>query len=232
MVDSPNQNRYVEFSEDRSNFPAIIMFITFEGLDFSGKSTQATILVEKLKKTHAVVHFLREPGGTKISERVRDLLLDKKHLEMTEAAELLLFSAARAQLVMEVIVPALQRSEIVICDRYYDSTTAYQGYGRGINLEAVKSINRLATGGTDPDITFFVDIPVDEIERRKQKAGMAFDRMESSGRAFYERVRTGYREIARGESHRFVTLDGMSGVEQIARDIWVLVEKKQTVTRT
>jgi dTMP kinase len=208
------------------------MFITFEGLDFSGKSTQATILVEKLRKTHAVVHFLREPGGTKISERIRDILLDKKNLELNDAAELLLFSAARAQLVKEVIVPALQRGEMVICDRYYDSTTAYQGFGRGIDLDAVKGINYLATGGTDPDITFFVDIPVDEIEGRKHKAGMTFDRMESSGRAFYERVRTGYREIAKSESHRFVTLDGMSSVEEIARNIWALVEKKRTVIRT
>jgi dTMP kinase len=208
------------------------MFITFEGLDFSGKSTQATILVERLKQSHAVVHFLREHGGTKISERIRDLLLDKKNLEMSDAAELLLFSAARAQLVKEVIVPALQRGEMVICDRYYDSTTAYQGFGRGIDLDAVKGINRLATGGTDPDITFFVDIPVDEIEGRKHKAGMTFDRMESSGRAFYERVRTGYREIAKSESHRFVMLDGMSSVEEIARNIWALVEKKRTVIRT
>jgi dTMP kinase len=208
------------------------MFITFEGLDFSGKSTQATILIERLKQSHAVVHFLREPGGTKISERIRDLLLDKKNLEMSDAAELLLFSAARAQLVKEVVVLALQRGEMVICDRYYDSTTAYQGYGRGIDLDAVKSINRLATGGTDPDITFFMDIPVDEIERRKHEAGMTFDRMESSGRTFYERVRAGYREIARSESHRFVTLDGTSGVQDIARNIWSLVEKKQTVIRT
>jgi dTMP kinase len=208
------------------------MFITFEGLDFSGKSTQATILVEKLKKTNPVVHFLREPGGTKIAERIRDILLDKKNLELNDAAELLLFSAARAQLVKEVIVPALQRGEIVVCDRYYDSTTAYQGYGRGIDLDAVKNINRLATGGTDPEITFFMDIPVDEIERRKHKAGMTFDRMESSGRAFYERVRTGYREIAKSESHRFVTLDGMSSVKEIARNIWALVEKKRTVIRT
>ena len=204
------------------------MFITFEGLDFSGKSTQATILVEKLKKANGIVHFLREPGGTKISERIRSILLDKMNLELNDAAELLLFSAARAQLVKEVIVPALQRGEIVICDRYYDSTTAYQGYGRGINLEAVKNINRLATAGTDPDVTFFVDIPVEEIERRKQTAGMTFDRMESSGRNFYERVRKGYCEIARGESHRFVTIDGMLSVEEIARDIWKQVEKKQT----
>jgi dTMP kinase len=205
------------------------MFITFEGLDFSGKSTQATILVEKLKKANAVVHFLREPGGTKISERIRDILLDKKHLEMNEAAELFLFSAARSQLVTEVIVPALQRGEIVVCDRYYDSTTAYQGYGRGIDLDAVKSINRLATGGTDPDITFFVDIPVEEIEQRKKKAGLSFDRMEGSGKAFYERVRNGYREIARRESQRFVTINGMSSVEEIAQEIWKLVEKKLSV---
>ena len=208
------------------------MFITFEGLDFSGKSTQATILVEKLKKSNRVVHFLREPGGTKISERIREILLDKKNLEMGDAAELLLFSAARAQLVKEIVVPALQRGESVVCDRYYDSTTAYQGYGRGIDLDAVKSINRLATGGRDPDITFLVDIPVAEIERRKQRAGVMFDRMESSGRTFYERVRSGYREIASSESYRFVVLDGMSGVEEIARNIWALVEKRQTVIRT
>jgi dTMP kinase len=205
------------------------MFITFEGLDFSGKSTQATILVERLKKTNPAVHFLREPGGTTISERIRDILLDKKNLELNDAAELLLFSAARAQLVKEIIVPAIQRGEIVVCDRYYDSTTAYQGFGRGINTDAVKSINRLATGGTDPDITFFVDIPVDEIESRKQKAGMAFDRMESSGRAFYERVRSGYYEIARSESHRFVTLNGLLSVEELARDVWEIVEKKRIV---
>jgi len=205
------------------------MFITFEGLDFSGKSTQATILVEKLKETHPVIHFLREPGGTKISERIRAILLDKKNLEMTEAAELFLFSAARAQLVMEVVVPALQRGEIVICDRYYDSTTAYQGFGRGISLDAVKSINRLATGGIDPTITFFVDIPVEEIERRKKKAGMAFDRMESAGKAFYERVRKGYHEIAGTESHRFVIVDGTLSVEEIARQVWKVVEKKLTV---
>jgi dTMP kinase len=205
------------------------MFITFEGLDFSGKSTQATILVEKLEHTHAVVHFLREPGGTKISERIRDILLDKKNLEMNDAAELLLFSAARAQLVKEVIVPALQRGEIVVCDRYYDSTTAYQGHGRGIDLAAVKSINRLATGGTDPDITFFVDIPVDEIERRKKKAGMVFDRMESSGRAFYERVRGGYCTIAGDEKHRVITINGMLDVDAIAKNIWTIVQKKLTV---
>ena len=203
------------------------MFITFEGLDFSGKSTQATILVDKLKNTGTVVHFLREPGGTAISERIRDILLDKRNLEMTDVAELLLFSAARAQLVKEVIVPALQRGETVICDRYYDSTTAYQGYGRGIDLAAVRNINRLATGGVDPDLTFLVDIPVEEIEKRKHTAGLSFDRMESSGRAFYERVRKGYLEMAENEARRFVVMDGMRGVDEIAADIQKLVEKKR-----
>jgi dTMP kinase len=206
------------------------MFITFEGLDFSGKSTQATILVEKLRSTHAVVHFLREPGGTEISERIREILLDKKNLHMDDAAELLLFSAARSQLVKEVIVPALQRGEIVVCDRYYDSTTAYQGYGRELPLDAVKSINRLATEGEDPDLTFFIDIPVDEIERRKKKAGMKFDRMESSGKAFYTRVRNGYHEMARRETQRFVIIDGTKDVDGIAGHIWKVVEKKLTVT--
>ena len=206
------------------------MFITFEGLDFSGKSTQATILVERLRSTRAVVHFLREPGGTEISERIRDILLDKKNLHMDEAAELLLFSAARSQLVKEVIVPALQRGEIVVCDRYYDSTTAYQGYGRELPLDAVKSINRLATEGEDPDLTFFIDIPVDEIERRKKKAGMKFDRMESSGKAFYTRVRNGYHEIARRETQRFLIIDGTKDIDEIAGYIWKVVEQKLTVT--
>ncbi len=205
------------------------MFITFEGLDFCGKSTQATILVERLKNTHGLVHFLREPGGTKISERIRDILLDKKHLEMTDAAELFLFSAARAQLVKEVIAPALQRGEIVVCDRYYDSTTAYQGYGRGLDLDGVRRINRIATSGTDPDITFFVDIPPEEIDRRKQNAGISFDRMESSGKSFYQRVRNGYREIAKGEPHRIITLNGISGIEEIAGDIWRIIEQKLPV---
>jgi dTMP kinase len=205
------------------------MFITFEGLDFSGKSTQATILVEKLRSTHAVVHLLREPGGTDISERIRDILLDKQNLHMDEAAELLLFSAARSQLVKEVIVPALRRGEIVVCDRYYDSTTAYQGYGRELPLDAVKSINRLATEGVDPDLTFFIDIPVDEIEQRKMRTGMMLDRMESSGRAFYTRVRNGYHEIARRENQRFIVIDGMKNVDEIAGGIWKVVEKKLTV---
>lgn len=210
------------------------MFITFEGLDFSGKSTQAKLLVDTLKSWPAtnmgrtVVHFIREPGGTRISERARELLLDNRFPEMADAAELLLYSASRAQLVTELILPALTRGEIVVCDRYYDSTTAYQGYGRGLDLHAVSIINRLATSGTDPDLTIFIDIPIDEIERRKHAAGLTFDRIESAGRDFYERVQKGYREIASRESHRYVIIDGMSSIESVQQQIWNEVERKLT----
>lgn len=205
------------------------MFITFEGLDFSGKTTQAKLLIEKLHSRGQVVHFLREPGGTSISERIREILLDKKFLEMSDTAELLLFSASRTQLVAEVIVPALKRGEVVVCDRYYDSTTAYQAYGRGLNLEAVRLINKVATTGILPDVTFLVDIPVDEIERRKAKAGLTFDRMESSGKEFYHRVREGYLEIARSEQQRFVTLDGLAPIEEIQKTIRAAVEHRFSI---
>ncbi len=203
------------------------MFITFEGLDFSGKSTQASLLAERLRKHHAVVHVIREPGGTSISEHIRALLLDKRHGEMTEIAEMLLFSASRSQLVAQVIRPALVRGEVVVCDRYCDSTTAYQGYGRGIDLDAIATINRLATGGIMPDVTFLVDIPIEEIERRKTRAGLAFDRMEGSGRAFYERVRDGYRALAAADPQRWVSLDGLRPIDELAETIWNAVEQKQ-----
>ncbi len=203
------------------------MFVTFEGLDFSGKTTQAQRLVEKLKLSphgsaavSAGIHFLREPGGTGISERLRDILLDKKNLEMSDLTELLLFSASRAQLVTQVILPALRRHEIVICDRYYDSTTAYQGFGRGLDLEAICRINRIATSGTVPDVTFLVDITVEEVERRKAAAGLVFDRMESSGKEFYERVRKGYRTLAEQEPDRVVLINGMAPVDVVEDEIW------------
>ncbi len=202
------------------------MFITFEGLDFSGKTTQAKRLIEKLRLRGHTVHFLREPGGTKISERVREILLDKTFGEMTDAAELLLFSASRSQLVTEVILPALRRSEVVVCDRYFDSTTAYQGYGRMLDLEAVQLINRFATGGLDPDLTILIDISVDEIERRKAHAGLTFDRMESSGREFYERVRTGYHKLSTDQPRRFVRINGMAPADEVGQNVWRCTEER------
>lgn len=201
------------------------MFITFEGLDFSGKSTQAKLLVENLRKRR-IVHFLREPGGTEISERIRVILLDKKNLDMTDAAEILLFSASRAQLVAQVILPALARGESVVCDRYCDSTTAYQGYGRGLNLDDVRAINHFATQGRMPDATFLIDIPIAEIERRKTIAGLTFDRMESAGREFYERVREGYLRLAAQEPERWLVVNGMNPIHAIETQVWSALQER------
>jgi dTMP kinase len=208
------------------------MFITFEGLDFCGKSTQANLLAARLRR-HPLpgegavrpVRFLREPGGTRISERLRDILLDRRNLELSETTELMLFAASRAQLVTEVIRPALRAGETVICDRYVDSTTVYQGYGRGLDLQAIRHINRLVTEGLAPDVTIVVDVDLDEIEKRRREAGLASDRMESSGRAFYERVRNGYRELSTEEPDRVVRVNGMESVSAVEDAIWQILQK-------
>ncbi|HTX98819.1 MAG TPA: dTMP kinase [Bacteroidota bacterium] len=208
------------------------MLITFEGLDFSGKSTQAVRLVERLRQepsedgVRVPVHVFREPGGTAISERIRELLLDRRNLEMTDLAEMLLFSASRAQLVEQVIRPALLRGEIVVCDRYADSTVAYQGWGRGIDLTIVRAIIAASIGTTIPALTLFIDIPVEEIARRKEAAGIQFDRMEIAGREFYERVRRGFLAMAEQEPHRMVRIDGMQSIDSIHAEIWKTVRER------
>ncbi len=205
------------------------MFITFEGLDFCGKSTQAALLAQRLREAVGSppggggVLSLRDPGGTEISERLRALLLDRERMEMGDLTELMLFSASRAQLVAEVIRPALARGDVVICDRFYDSTTAYQGFGRGLNQETIRRLNAIAADGTDPDVTILIDVSVEEIERRKAEAGVRSDRMESAGRLFYERVREGYRELSRREAERIILINGMAPVERVQADVWRVV---------
>lgn len=195
------------------------MFITFEGIDFCGKSTQ----VERLKKYfiehNKKVEIIREPGGTEISELVRSILLDKKNYHMVMETEIFLFSAARAQLVREKIRPYLNQGIYVISDRFHDSTTAYQGFGRGIDIESVNHINSLAIGETVPDLTFFIDITVEEADRRKKlMKNFDPDRIEVSDALFYNRVRAGYLFIA-DQNGRMKVINGMKSIEEIHNDI-------------
>jgi len=201
------------------------MFITFEGLDFSGKSTQVGLLSEGLTRAGMKSVVVRDPGGTAIGERIRAVLLDRKVLTMSDYTELFLFSASRSQLVHEVIKPTLVGGTIVVLDRFYDSTTAYQGWGRGLPLDAISTINHLASHGLVPNITYFMDIPVDEVERRRLRQKTGADRMEMSGRAFYERVREGFLHLASVEP-RFEVIDGMLGIQEIHTKVWSRFEKE------
>ena len=195
------------------------MFISFEGIDFSGKSTQIELLKDYLEDHNKKVEILREPGGTEISEKVRRILLDNKNEKMFAEAELFLFSASRAQMVREKIRPYVEKGIYVISDRFHDSSTAYQGYGRGINLDEVKMIHQLAIGDTIPDLTFFIDIPVGIAnERRKKKSKVKLDRIEVGDSEFYNRVRNGYLEIARQEE-RFKVIDGTQTIETIQNQV-------------
>lgn len=202
------------------------MFISFEGLDYSGKTTQAAILTDALKRDGREVLLLREPGGTAISEKVRSILLDGEHGELTSVAELLLFSAARNQLVQQVIRPALEKKKIVICDRFVDSTTVYQGFGRGLNLEDVKAVNRISTGGIMPEFTFFLDIEVEEMLRRREVVRGTADRMESLGIEFFRRVRDGFWSLAQESPIRFIVINGTRSIDLIHSEIRDFIYKK------
>jgi len=195
------------------------MFISFEGIDFCGKSTQIELLKDYLIEKNKKVEILREPGGTELSEKIRVMLLDNKNSSMAAETELLLFSASRAQLVREKIRPYLQIGYYVISDRFHDSSTAYQGYGRGIPIEKVQQVHKLAVGDTIPEITFFIDIPVGVAnERKKKKSKGKLDRIELADIEFYNRVRNGYLEIASKEE-RFKVVDGTQTIENINNQI-------------
>ncbi len=195
------------------------MFITFEGIDFCGKSTQVELLKEYLLAQNKKVKIIREPGGTEISEKIREILLDRKNSRMVMETEIFLFSASRAQLVREVIRPALIENYYVISDRFHDSSTAYQGYGRGLSVADILHIHKLAIGDTIPDLTFIIDIPTSlAYERKKIKSFSELDRIEISEDNFYERVRNGYLELAKNEN-RFRILDGTESIEDIHKKI-------------
>ena len=208
------------------------MFITFEGIDFCGKSTQVELLQNYLINKAKKVLLIREPGGTEISEKIRDILLDKKNYNMAIESEILLFSASRAQLVREKIRPFLDEGYYVISDRFHDSTTAYQGYGRGISVDSVMNINSFAIENTVQDITFIIDIPVSVSANRKNlKHPNELDRIEISQDHFYDKVRSGYLQIALQEK-RFRVIDGTLNIAEIHNIITnelVLFEKKELV---
>ncbi|OGU54771.1 MAG: dTMP kinase [Ignavibacteria bacterium RBG_13_36_8] len=201
------------------------MFITFEGLDFSGKSTQVRLLQQYLETIHKKVKVIREPGGTAISEKVRNILLDTKNSEMYLETELLLFSASRSQLVREIILPHLKKGYYVISDRFHDSSIAYQGFGRNIPLKFVIQLQMFVIEKAIPDITFFVDIPVEEVlQRMKKIKDRELDRIEVSKGAFYEKVRDGYLYLVEREK-RYRRIDGMLSIEEIHLGIIKEIEK-------
>ncbi|MFC2083826.1 dTMP kinase [Bacteroidota bacterium] len=191
------------------------MFITFEGLDFCGKSTQVKLLEDYFKKHNKKHKVIREPGGTQISEKIREILLDKKNTEMFIETELVLFSASRAQLVREQIIPLLRKNYYIIADRFHDSSIAYQGYGRGIPINTVSMLQKFVISDLVPHITFFIDIPIDEVLKRKAKLDNArLDRIENSLDTFYHRVREGYIELCK-QNNRFRKINGLENIDKI-----------------
>jgi len=207
------------------------IFITFEGTEGSGKSTQIPILADRLRSLGRHVRVLREPGGTPIGEEIRHTLKHSKANDaMTPEAELLLMNASRAQLVREVIRPALAAGEIVLSDRFYDSTTAYQGYGRQLDLKMVRSIIDAAVGDTLPDLTLLFLLPYDVAEQRRLARQPSLpmelqrDRIEEAGKSFFERAAKGYQEIAAAEPQRVRPVDATGTVPKISERIWKLVE--------
>lgn len=191
------------------------LFITFEGGEGAGKSSHITALAKFLESQSYKVLLVREPGGGIIGEAIRSILLNPNHDELVSRAELFLYEAARAQIVESTIRPALESGTVVLCDRFYDSTTAYQGYARGLDLDMITQLNSMATAGLVPDRTIVLDLPAEEGLRRAT-ANSAPDRLESEASAFHEAVRSGFLSIAAAEPNRIRVVDASLGVI----DVW------------
>jgi len=202
--------------------------ISFEGSEGSGKSTQMSRLAAHLQKSGRDVVSTREPGGTEIGEQIRNIIVhNSKGDEMCAETELLLFTAARAQLVREIIAPALLRGAIVLSDRFLDSSTVYQGIGRNLALDPVNQINRFAVGNVMPDVTIVIDVPTEtSLARIQQRASDLPDRMERENIDFYNKVREGYLVLAKGMPDRFVVIDGTQTPDVIEKKIWAAVKER------
>ncbi len=203
----------------RRKRPGIL--ITLEGGEGAGKTTQAQLLRQRLECLGHQVVLTREPGGTRLGEKLRDIVFRPG---LKPEAELLLILAARAQLLAEVVRPALERGEIVICDRYSDSTLAYQGYGRRLNLEAVEAANELATGGLCPDLSVLLELPV-EVGLARKAGESEWDSIGQESQAFHERVHAGFRELVAREPGRWLIVDATLPPEEVGKRIWEKVER-------
>lgn len=205
------------------------MFITFEGPDGGGKTTQVAMTVATLKARGHNVLLTREPGGTAIGDQIRHVLHDMKNQAMHPRTELLMYSASRAQIVEEVIRPHLKSGGLVICDRFFDSTYAYQGYGHGLDLNQLKMITEFATGGLKPDLTILLDIaPEDSLQRRLSALdkGGEWNRLDAMALDFHKRVRDGYHTLVSAEPHRWQVVNAAQTVEQVQADILSVLEKR------
>jgi dTMP kinase len=199
------------------------LFITFEGVEGCGKSTQSRLLYRRLEKLPVPALLIHEPGITALGKRITRLLKWVRNIDISPISELLLFNVSRAQLLEEVIRPALKEGKVVVCDRYADSTTAYQGYGRGLDLAAVTAVNTLATQGLTPDLTVWLDVPVTGGLARKKDT--APDRFHAEKLEFHRRVREGYKKLAKAEPERWLVIDGTQSKDVIAGTIWERVSQ-------
>ena len=202
------------------------LFITFEGIDGCGKSSQVKLLVDYLNQTGDKTIMVREPGGTKISEEIRDILLNRHLDDISDRTEALLMTGSRSQLTYEIILPELENGFNVVADRYYDSTLAYQGGGRELNLEWLIKLNYFATYNLEPNITFFIDIDPNEAQKRKKQEK---DRIERAGIDLQNRVRNSYMDLAKRFKERYVTINGNSTIDRIHSDIIDEMKKKKLI---
>jgi len=200
-------------------------FITFEGIDGCGKSTQLALTSQILTEKGYDVIVTREPGGTSISEKIREILLSPSNGEMVNECEILLYCAARAQHVREKIIPAVKSGKIVLCDRFQEATFGYQGYGRGIALDVLKSINTYATGGLNPDLTFIFDVSVEMSMGRMAKINKAKDRLEQNGADFFQRIRDGFLNLAKSSPDRIKLINAEQSIELVSVEVINLIQK-------
>ena len=207
------------------------MFITLEGVEGSGKTTVATAIIATLKARGHDVLYTREPGGNKIAEQIREVILDVTHTGMDARTEALLYAAARRQHLVDVIEPALQRGQVVLCDRFVDSSIAYQGYGRGLGPEEVAAINRFAIAEMSPDLTVFIDVkPEIGLARINQDRGREVNRLDLEALAFHQKVYDGYLALAKAHSDRFVTVNGEQTASAVVDEVTNLIEARLKTT--